>query len=210
MQLFDYCRSSAAYRVRIALNLKALNYTSTPINLVKAEQKAQSYKQTNPQGLVPALQDGDALITQSMAICEYLDEAYPDTFSLLPESAKDKAQVRALANIVACDVHPLNNLRVQQYLVNEMDVTDENKMVWYHHWIHEGFSALEAMLKNTAGKYCFGDNVTLADVCLVPQVFNANRFKVDLSEYPTLVSVVENCEKLEAFQKAHPNNQPDA
>jgi maleylacetoacetate isomerase/maleylpyruvate isomerase len=210
MQLFDYCRSSAAYRVRIALNLKALNYTSTPINLVKAEQKAESYKQTNPQGLVPALQDGDALITQSMAICEYLDEAYPDTFSLLPESVKDKAQVRALANIVACDVHPLNNLRVQQYLVNEMDVTDENKMVWYHHWIHEGFSALEAMLKNTAGKYCFGDNVTLADVCLVPQVFNANRFKVDLSEYPTLVSVVENCEKLEAFQKAHPNNQPDA
>lgn len=210
MQLFDYCRSSAAYRVRIALNLKALNYTSTPINLVKAEQKAQSYKQTNPQGLVPALQDGDALITQSMAICEYLDEAYPDTYALLPESAKDKAQVRALANIVACDVHPLNNLRVQQYLVNEMDVTDENKMVWYHHWIHEGFSALEAMLKNTAGKYCFGDNVTLADVCLVPQVFNANRFKVDLSEYPTLVSVVGNCEKLEAFQKAHPNNQPDA
>ncbi|MEH6577744.1 MAG: maleylacetoacetate isomerase [Amphritea sp.] len=212
MILFDYCRSSAAYRVRIALNLKALQYEQVPVSLLAGEQSSQAHLARNPQGLVPALQDGDLMLTQSLAICEYLDEAYPESVQLLPAGASGKARVRALSQLVACDVHPVNNLRILKYLVAEFDVTDEQKTSWYQHWIYQGFDALEAMLANSGetGKFCHGDLPTLADTCLVPQVFNANRFKCDLSCYPNIVRINDNCLALPAFAQAHPDNQPGA
>jgi maleylacetoacetate isomerase len=210
MILFDYCRSSAAYRVRIALNLKGLSYQSVPINLLKGEQQQQHYKQVNPQGLVPALKVGEQLITQSLAIIEYLEECYVETTPLLPKDTFLRAQVRAFAQTIACDIHPLDNLRVLKYLVNELSVSEQQKMTWYHHWIIQGFTALEQIVASNNSQFCFGDQPTLADVVLVPQVFNANRFGVDMSAFPHLSRVAEHCQQQEAFAKAHPDQQADA
>ncbi|WP_024301396.1 maleylacetoacetate isomerase [Pseudogulbenkiania sp. MAI-1] len=208
--LYGYFRSSAAYRVRIALNHKGLDYTQAPVSLVKGEQQAPDYLALNPQGLVPALSDNGVLLTQSLAICEYLDEAYPDTPRLLPAEPVARARVRAIAQAIACEIHPLNNLRVLNYLKQELGVDEEARNGWYRHWVELGFAALERTLANSAGPYCFGETVTLADVCLVPQLFNARRFSVDLTPYPRLVAVGEVLERLPAFAAAHPSRQPDA
>lgn len=211
-KLYGYFRSSAAYRVRIALNLKGLEYTQVPVNLVKGEQRSDSYLQRNPQGLVPTLETDDGTrLGQSLAICEYLDERYPEP-PLLPKDAEGRARVRALTNLIACEMHPLNNLRVLKYLVSELGVDEEAKLGWYRHWIREGFDALEAMLArdvDSAG-FCHGDSPTLADICLVPQVANAERFECDLSAYPTIRRIAAHCRDLEAFRRAAPAEQPDA
>ena len=209
MELFDYVRSSSAYRVRICLNLKGLEYQSTPINLLEKQQSSEQYLFLNPQGLVPALTDNNQLMTQSLAILEYLDEQYPDTHQMLPDSISDRAKVKALALSIACDIQPLNNLRVLNYLVNDLALSEEQKLTWYHHWIKEGFTSLETQLVNSeeTGEFCFGDSPSLADVCLVPQVFNAKRFKTPMDDYPTINRIVANCDKLEAFSKAHPDHQ---
>lgn len=211
IRLYDYFRSSAAYRVRIALNLKGLNYESIPVNLREGEQGGPDYVAVNAQGLVPTLETGSTRLTQSLAICEYLDEAWPQT-PLLPEDLGERARVRALAEIVACDIHPLNNLRVLKYLAGTFSVSEADKTRWYHHWIHEGFRAVETMLNDgeSPGTYCHGESVTLADVCLVPQVYNAIRFGVDLDGYPAVRRVHEACERIPAFERARPENQPDA
>ncbi|MBI3144137.1 MAG: maleylacetoacetate isomerase [Pseudogulbenkiania sp.] len=208
--LYGYFRSSAAYRVRIALNHKGLDYMQAPVSLVKGEQQGAAYLAINPQGLVPALLDNGALLTQSLAICEYLDEAYPDTPRLLPAAPVERARVRAIAQAIACEIHPLNNLRVLNYLKSELAVGEEERKGWYRHWVEQGFAALEQTLANTAGSYCVGDAVTLADVCLLPQLFNARRFDVDLTPYPRLVTVGDVLERLPAFAAAHPSRQPDA
>ncbi|MCE8035985.1 maleylacetoacetate isomerase [Billgrantia tianxiuensis] len=210
--LYGYFRSSAAYRVRIALNLKGLAYDQVPVNLVKGEQKSDDFRTHNPQGLVPVLETDDgAQLTQSLAICEYLEERHPEP-PLLPADAEGRARVRSLAQLVACEIHPLNNLKVLKYLVHELKLDDEAKLAWYRHWIAEGFTALEARLasESASGAFCHGDSPTLADVCLVPQVFNAERFECDLSAYPTLRRITERCRALDAFAKAAPGEQPDA
>lgn len=210
--LHGYFRSSAAYRVRIALNLKGLACERVSVHLRKGEQRADAFLALNPQGMVPALLDGDALLTQSPAILEYLDEAYPDTPRLLPDGAVDRARVRALAAAVACDIHPLNNLRVLQYIQGPLGCSPEAMATWYNHWIAEGFRALERMLADDprTGRFCHGDAPGLADVCLVPQVFNSARHALDLTPYPTIRRIAEACNALEAFQNAHPSRQPDA
>lgn len=210
--LYGYFRSSAAYRVRIALNLKGLDYDQVPVNLVKGEQRSGDHLTRNSQGLVPSLVLNDScVINQSLAICEYLDEVYPEP-ALLPADALARAQVRALAQLVACEVHPLNNLRVLKYLVGELGVDEAAKLAWYRHWIAEGFTAMEATLSSapSSGDFCHGGTPTLADICLVPQVYNAERFECDLSAYPTLQRIAANCRTLPAFQKAAPEAQPDA
>ncbi|AMD00055.1 maleylacetoacetate isomerase [Halomonas chromatireducens] len=210
--LYGYFRSSAAYRVRIVLNLKGLAFEQVPVNLVKGEQRSETFRAHNPQGLVPALvTDDGTTLTQSLAICEYLDELHPSP-ALLPLEPAERARVRALAQLVACEIHPLNNLRVLKYLVNELKLDDEAKLAWYRHWVTGGFDALEAMLSREAGSgdFCHGDTPTLADVCLVPQVFNAERFECDLSAYPRIQRIVANCRALDAFHQASPEEQPDA
>ena len=208
--LYGYFRSSAAYRVRIALNLKGLAYRQAPVSLVKAEQRSADFLALNPQGLVPALQDGEVLLTQSLAICEYLDDAYPDTVQLLPADPVLRARVRAFAQAIACDIHPVNNLRILNYLKTELGQDEAARNSWYRHWVQEGFAALEQKLAASAGQYCFGDSITLADVCLLPQVFNAQRFNVDMAPYPRLAAIAENLAALSAFADAHPSSQPDA
>lgn len=210
--LYGYFRSSAAYRVRIALNLKGLAYDQAPVNLVKGEQRGEDFLARNPQGLVPALVTDDGVrLSQSLAICEYLDERYPEP-ALLPVDAAGRARVRALALSVACEIHPLNNLRVLKYLTGELGVDEAAKMTWYRHWIAEGFAALEAQLSREAGSgdFCHGDTPGLADLCLVPQVFNAERFACDLAPYPRIRRIVANCRALDAFARAAPEAQPDA
>lgn len=210
--LYGYFRSSAAYRVRIALNLKGLDYDQIPVNLVKGEQRGGEHLARNPLGLVPSLVlDDCSVVNQSLAICEYLDEVHPEP-SLLPVNALERARVRALAQSVACEIHPLNNLRVLKYLVREMGADEAAKLAWYHHWIAEGFTALEATLSNDpgSGDFCHGDTPTLADICLIPQVYNAERFECDLSAYPTIQRIAANCRTLPAFEKAAPAAQPDA
>jgi maleylpyruvate isomerase len=210
--LYGYFRSSAAYRVRIALNLKGLDYDQATVNLVKGEQKADDFRTHNPQGLVPVLEtDEGTQLSQSLAICEYLDERHPEP-PLLPADAEGRARVRSLAQLIACEIHPLNNLKVLKHLVHELKVDDEAKLTWYHHWIDEGFTALEARLANeaTTGAFCHGDTPSLADICLVPQVFNAERFECDLAAYPTIRRIAEQCRTLDAFAKAAPGQQPDA
>ncbi|WP_199608635.1 maleylacetoacetate isomerase [Flocculibacter collagenilyticus] len=211
MKLYGYWRSSAAYRVRIALNLKNIQCELISVHLVKngGEQHAEEYKALNPHELVPTLIDSDIVLNQSLAILEYLEEKHSET-PLLPSNLQDKAAVRALAYDIACEVHPLNNLRVLQYLSGQLAVTDEQKTQWYHHWIKIGFDGLEKKLSKTAGKYCFGDTVTIADLCLIPQVYNAHRFNVDMSSYPIINRIVENCNSLDAFIAALPENQADA
>lgn len=213
MKLYDYFRSSAAYRVRIGLRLKGLEYEAVPVHLVRdgGQHLMPAYRAVNPSALVPALQDGEATVTQSMAMLEYLDETHPAT-PLLPADALGRARVRSLALMIACDIHPLNNLRVLRYLVKEAALTEEAKNAWYVHWVQEGFAALEARLAGCVdtGRFCHGDSPTLADCFLVPQVFNASRFNVDMTPYPTIVRIDAACRELPAFAAAHPAQQPDA
>ena len=212
--LYSYWRSSAAYRVRIALNLKELPYELRPVHLVRdgGEQHQEAYRQLNPQELVPVLLDGQRVLRQSLAIIEYLDEAYPQQVSLLPAACRDRAHARALAQMVACDIHPIGNQRVLKYLQNELDVAEDQRVAWSRHWIALGFEALEALLaESTAtGRFCVGDSPTLADICLVPQVYNARRWGVPLERYPQIVRIEAECAALPAFQLAAPERQPDA
>jgi maleylpyruvate isomerase len=213
MKLYDYFRSSAAYRVRIGLRLKGLDYESIPIHLIKdgGEQLKPQYRAVNPSGLVPALQDNGAVITQSLAILEYLDEVHP-VAPLLPRDALGRARVRSLALAIACDIHPINNLRVLRYLVKDAGLSEGAKNAWYVHWVQEGFAALESQLAASAdtGRFCHGNTPTLADIVLVPQVFNAVRFKIDMAPYPTIMRIDAACSELPAFAAAHPSQQPDA
>ncbi|ANY17057.1 maleylacetoacetate isomerase [Bordetella pseudohinzii] len=213
MQLFSYFRSSAAYRVRIALNLKGLPYDYKPVHLLKdgGQQLSEGYRALNPAALVPTLVDGDHVIGQSLAIIEYLDETHPAA-PLLPATPAARARVRAIALSIACDTHPLNNLRVLKYLKHEVKAAEEVKNAWYRHWVDTGLAAVESMLANSSetGRFCHGDTPTLADLCLVPQVFNARRFGCDLTAMPTILRIDEACNALPAFQKAAPENQPDA
>lgn len=208
MELFSYFRSTAAYRVRIALNLKGVDYRLSPVNLVSGDQRGADYLAVNPQGLVPALRlDDGQVIAQSTAILEWLEETRP-TPSLLPGSAGQRARIRSWVNIIACDIHPLNNLRVLNYLKNTLGLDEEAKTTWYHHWLKLGFDVLEQQL--VGSPYCAGSEVSLADVYLVPQVFNAHRFGLDMAPYPGIQAICEACNRLEAFQRAKPDQQPDA
>ncbi len=212
MKLYTYFRSSAAYRVRIALNLKGLAYQPQYVHLPKGEHRKPAYAAVNPQALLPTLvADDGTLITQSLAIIEYLEETHPKP-PLLPEDAAGRARVRSLALLVACEIHPLNNLRALQYLVKQLGHSEDEKNAWYQHWVADGLAKLEADLtqKNGTGKFCHGDSPTLADCALVPQIFNAQRFHCDLAPYPTVMRIHEHCMKLEAFDKAQPSKQPDA
>ncbi|WP_456239050.1 maleylacetoacetate isomerase [Rheinheimera lutimaris] len=211
MKLYGYWRSSAAYRVRIALNLKQLSFENLPVHLIKngGEQHSISYKALNPAELVPTFTDGDISLNQSLAIIEYLEEMYPEP-ALLPQDPAAKAKVRALALDIACDIHPLNNLRVLQYLSGTLALTDEAKTAWIQHWLHTGFNALEQRLRRSAGQYCFADTLTLADICLVPQVYNAQRFALDMTAYPIISAIHHHCQQLAAFALAAPEQQPDA
>lgn len=201
--LFDYFRSSASYRVRIALNLKGVEYEAAPVDLLNGRQKDAEYRAQNPQGFVPMLEIDGRRITQSMAIVEYLDATRPEP-PLLPADPADAAHVRALALIVACDIHPLNNLRVLKYLSGPLGQQEETRNAWYRHWVAEGLAALEAQAAPRAGRFLFGDSPTLADICLVPQLFNARRFEVSLEAYPTLLRADAEANALEAFAAAHP------
>lgn len=212
MKLFGYYLSSAAYRIRIALNLKGLDHELVSLKLRAGEHKDEEYKALNPQGLVPALALSGAasgtVLGQSMAILEYLDEVYPKP-PLLPDHPIRRARVRAVAHNIACDMHPLNNLRVLLYLGNELGHDKETvNVTWYHHWLKAGFDGIEQQIE--AEPCCFGDAPGMADICLLPQVYNARRFKFDLDPYPRIRAVEEACLKLEAFDKAYPDNQPDA
>ena len=213
MKLHTYFRSSAAYRVRIALHLKGLDYEAVPVHLVRGggEHRQPAYLGLNPAGLVPALEDAGQVLTQSLAIVEYLEETHPQP-ALLPAAALDRARVRAIAQAIACDIHPVNNLRVLQYLTRELGVSEEQKNAWYRHWIGVGLQAVEAMLAGDArtGAFCHGDTPGLADCCLVPQVFNARRFGCELSAMPTVLRIADHCAGLEAFRRAAPEAQPDA
>jgi maleylpyruvate isomerase len=211
IKLYGYWRSTAAYRVRIALHLKALPFENISVHLVKngGEQHSDEYRQMNPQGLVPNLVDGDVELSQSIAILEYLDEAYPQQ-PILPACIEERARVRAFSQLVACDIHPLNNLRVLQYLSNECSLDASVKDAWYSHWIVEGFSALEQQISKQSGRFCVGDSITMADLCLIPQIYNANRFNVAMDQFPNLLRINQNCLENAAFQKAIPENQPDA
>jgi len=204
--LHDYFRSSAAYRVRIALNLKRVPYERRPVNLAEGEQRSEDYRALNPQGFVPMLEIDGLRLTQSVAIIVYLDQTFPDP-PLMPKAIADQAHVRSLALTIACDIHPLNNLRVLQYLKAELGHSQAEVDGWYRHWVAEGLAALEAMASPRAGEFLFGDSVTIADVCLVPQMFNARRFDVSLDDYPTLVRADSNASRLEAFAAAHPQRQ---
>jgi maleylacetoacetate isomerase len=204
--LYDYWRSSAAYRVRIALNLKGVDYESRQIDLRENEQKSADYRALNPQGLVPMLEIDGHRLTQSLAIINYLDLRYPNQ-PLIPAMAAERAHVVAMAMTVACDIHPLNNLRVLKYLKQELGQPQQAIDEWYAHWIEEGLPALEALAAPQAGKFLFGDAPTGADICLVPQLYNARRYNVPLDAYPTLLRAEENANKLEAFAKAHPDRQ---
>ena len=212
MKLYDYFRSSAAYRVRIALNLKGLSPQREFVHLRNGAQRSDDYRRLNPQGLVPALAlEGGQVLTQSLAILEYLEETHPSP-PLLPKDAGARARVRAIAMSIACDIHPLDNLRVLDYLTGTLGVSREAKDGWYRYWIDVGFEALERQLAQdpATGRCCHGDEPTLADVCLVPQVANARRFDIDLSPYPTLVRIDAACNALRPFADAAPAKQPDA
>lgn len=210
IKLYTYFRSSASYRVRIALNLKGMEYEPEIVHLPSGEQRGEAYRNRNPQGLVPALEDEDGtVLTQSIAIMEYIDEIRPEP-PLMPHDMMERGQVRAMSLLIACDIHPLNNLQVLKYLKSDMDQEQDAVDNWYRHWVGRGFTGLEAMVQKYGGTYCFGDQVSMADVCLVPQMFNARRFDTDLGPFPKLVEIDERLRALEAFEKAAPENQPDA
>ncbi|MEO8777662.1 MAG: maleylacetoacetate isomerase [Rhodanobacter sp.] len=213
--LYSYWRSSAAYRVRIALNLKGLSYETRPVHLVRdgGEQHTAEYRALNPQETVPCLLDGDRVLTQSLAIMEYLDEMYPaEEAALLPMDARGRSQVRALSLAVACDIHPLGNLRVLQQLEAQLGASEAQRQAWSRYWIGVGFKALETMLQDSAatGRYCHGERPGMADACLVPQVYNALRWKLPLDDYPTIARIHATCNELQAFQRAAPEAQLDA
>ncbi|MGB7480437.1 MAG: maleylacetoacetate isomerase [Burkholderiaceae bacterium] len=213
MQLYTYFRSSAAYRVRIALNLKGLDYQTIPVHLLKdgGQQLQPEYRALNPAALVPTLKEDDLVLTQSLAILEYLEETRPQP-ALLPADAAGRARVRALALTIACDIHPLNNLRVLRYLDHTLAIGADARQEWYRHWTANGLAAIEAHLaaEPATGLFCHGDAPTIADCCLIPQVFNAERFGIDLAPYPTVRRIAAHCATLPAFIAAHPARQPDA
>lgn len=211
MKLYGYWRSSAAYRVRIVMHLKGLVFDSIPVHLVKdgGQQHQDTYTDLNPTHLVPTYVDEDVTLNQSLAIIDYLEEKYSEV-TVYPNDAVLNAKVKAMALDVACEIHPVNNLRVQQYLTNTLSVTEQDKLAWSHHWMSLGFAAIEKQLETSSGSFCFGNDVTMADICLVPQVYNANRFNVDMSAFPHITRVVNNCNKLPAFIAALPENQADA
>jgi len=210
--LHNYFRSTTSLRVRVALNLKGLDYEYVSYALLKKDHKSAAYLKLNPQGLVPALEIKDeAVLTQSMAILEYLDEVHPEP-PLLPKDALGRARVRALAQIIAVDVHPINNLRVLKYLENEFGADANAKKAWFHEWAHQGMSALETRLENEpeTGKFCHGDSPTMADICLYAQMFNNERFDMDMSAYPIIMNIYKHCAQMIPFAEASPLNQPDA
>ncbi len=210
MELFNYFRSSASYRVRIALALKGLDYDYRSVHLAKNEQFQESYAAVSAARLVPLLQDGEAIITQSMAIIEYLDETHPEP-PLLPPSPLERARVRALAQDIACEIHPLNNLRVLRYLVKDMGLSEEQKNRWYRHWVETGLEVVERRLGDgRTGRFCHGDTPGLADCLLVPQIFNAQRFECRLDHVPTVMKVFEHCMAQDAFARTQPSACPDA
>jgi len=212
LTLYSYWRSTAAYRVRIGLNLKRLAYVQVPVHLVRGggEQHATDYAALNPQHLVPALRHGDVLLRQSLAILEYLDDTWHEP-ALLPQSARERARVRALAQVIACDVHPLNNLRVMQYLERALDAPEAARTAWMQHWMRSGLDALEVLLAETAmGDFCVGDAPTLADCCLIPQLYNARRFGLAPADWPRIARIEAACAALPAFAQAAPERQPDA
>lgn len=212
MKLYNYFRSSASYRVRIALNLKGLRFEYGAVHLTRGggEQFAPAYRELNSQALVPVFEDGGERITQSLAIIEYLDEKYPEP-PLLPRSPGERARVRSLALTVACEIHPLNNLRVLNYLSRELGIDGNAKTAWYRHWVGLGLDALEAdVARGPTGRFCHGDSPGLADCCLVPQLFNARRFECDLSRYPKILAIEANCMAIAAFRDAAPDKQIDA
>jgi maleylacetoacetate isomerase len=213
VKLYTFFRSSASYRVRIALNLKGLSYDQAPIHLRRGggEQLAAAYKAINPQALVPALEDNGRILTQSLAIIEYLNEKYPNP-PLLPQDPADRAAVRSMALVIACEVHPIQNLRVLNYVKATYSQTDAQVNQWAQHWIDLGLEALEQMIaaQPKRGKYCFGETPTLADICLVPQLGNARRYGSDLARHPAILDIEKNCLALPAFAAAAPEQQPDA
>ncbi len=213
LSLHTYFRSSASYRVRIALELKALPYNPLPVHLVRGggEQHAAAFAALNPAELVPVLHDGGVTLTQSMAIIEYLDELHPLP-PLLPGSAAERARIRAISQTIACEIHPLNNLRVLQWLESHAGMDSQARSGWYAHWVSEGFRALESMLAHngSTGRFCHGDTPTMADCCLVPQIYNAERFAVSMEPYPTLRRIHGACLEMAAFQRAAPQVQADA
>jgi maleylacetoacetate isomerase len=213
IRLYSYWRSSAAYRVRIALNLKGLAYETVAVNLARGsgDQHEPEFHGVNPQELIPVLVDGERVIRQSLAIVEYIDETYPGA-RLLPVTARERARARGLAQLIACDIHPLNNLRVQQYLEREFNTPQVERDRWVRHWIAVGFEALEELLASnpSTGAFCEGDMPSIADVCLVPQAYNALRFSIDLGKYPMIRRIYEHCLTLPAFDNARPEKQPDA
>lgn len=211
MEFYSYWRSSAAYRVRIALAYKGLSTNTHYVHLLKegGEQRTAQYQALNPAQLVPVLVDGDLTLNQSLAILEYLEAKHPEP-ALLPADLNQAMQVRAVALDIACDIHPLNNLRVLQYLTGTLELTEQQKLHWIQHWLQQGLQALELRLQKTAGLCCFGDEVSWADICLIPQIYNALRFSLDMSAYPTLKRIYQHCTSLPAFIKASPEQQPDA
>jgi len=211
VKLYSYFRSSASFRVRIALNLKGVPFEYVPVHLVKNEQFAADYRELSPDGLVPVLSDGDVSLPQSLAICEYLEETRPEP-AILPADPIGRAQVRALALIVACEIHPLNNLRVLRYLMRQLGIDEVAKDDWYRHWVENGLLAFERQMIAFDGghRFCYGDTPTLADICLIPQVFNGQRVNSDFSQMPRITEIFERCMALEAFKRAAPSVQPDS
>jgi len=210
VKLYTYFRSSAAFRVRIALNLKGISYEPVFVHLAKGEHRAAAYAKVNPQALLPTLElDDGTRLSQSLAIIEYLDEAHPAN-PLIPKDALGKARVRSLSYLVASEIHPLNNTRVLQHLKRALGQNEDQINTWYRHWIADGLAKLEAELSGSRGKFCHGDTPTMADCCLVPQIFNAKRYQSDLAPYPNTMRVFDACMKLDAFDRAQPSKQPDA
>ncbi len=214
IKLYSYWRSTAAYRVRLALNIKQISYSQRAVHLVKdgGQQNEPEYRAINPQGLVPSIVHGDVKISQSLAILEYLEEKYPQKVPLLPNNLEQRALARQLSQIIASDLHPLNNLRVLQYLSNSLKISETERTKWYHHWLALGFDAFSEILaeNNFSGPYCLGGELSMADVCLIPQIYNAERFGFSMEAYPRLVEINQACLKLERFKDAIPENQPDA
>jgi maleylpyruvate isomerase len=213
MKLYNYFRSSASFRVRIALNLKGLPYEYAVVHLTRdgGQQFAPAFRAINPDALIPVLDDDGRTVTQSLAIIEYLEETHPEP-PLLPRAALDRAYVRAIALAIACEIHPLNNLRVLRYLVRDLKVSEDQKNAWYRHWVEQGLASIEARLvaEKKFGRYTLGDAVTLADVVIVPQIFNAKRFDCRLDHVPTVMGIFDRCMELPAFVEAQPARQPDA
>jgi maleylacetoacetate isomerase/maleylpyruvate isomerase len=209
MELYNYFRSSASYRVRIGLALKGLDYDYHAVHLPKNEHTAESYAAVSASRLVPLLKDGEHTLTQSLAILEYLDETHPEP-PLLPTSPLERARVRALALDIACEIHPLNNLRVLRYLVGTMKLAEDDKNRWYRHWVETGLEVVERQLMAAPARFCHGDSPTLADICLVPQIFNAQRFDCRLDHVPNVMRVFEACMALDAFEQTRPERCPDA